>query len=69
MSAVENLTHQLGAQPPAGLTLSDVDRQQLADLIRTARKTQGEELQESLEKALEIVPRPLRGTARKVMGL
>ncbi len=69
MSAVDNLTHQLGAQPPAGLTLSEADTQQLADLIRNARKVQGEELQASLEKALEIVPRPLRGTARKVMGL
>jgi hypothetical protein len=69
MSAAETLAHQLGAEPPAGLTLSEADTQRLADLIRAARRAQGEELQASLEKALEIVPRPLRGTVRKVVGL
>ncbi|TCJ29887.1 hypothetical protein [Nocardioides jejuensis] len=69
MSAAASLAHQLGAKPPAGLTLTEDETQQLADLIKTARATQGAELEASLLKALEIVPRPLRGTVRKVVGL
>lgn len=69
MSAVASLAHQLGAEPPAGLTLSEDETQQLADLVQAARRRQGEELEASLHKALEIVPRPLRGTVRKVVGL
>ncbi|HSX69255.1 hypothetical protein [Nocardioides sp.] len=69
MSAAASLAHQLGAEPPAGLTLSEADTEQLAELIKEARRAQGEELEASLHKALEIVPRPLRGTVRKVVGL
>lgn len=69
MSASAFLAHQLGAEPPAGLDLSEADVQRLADLVRTARREQGEELEASLLKALDIVPRPLRGTVRKVVGL
>lgn len=69
MSAHASLSHQLGAEPPAGLKLSDDEAQQLADLIKTARAEQGAELEAGLLKALEIVPRPLRGTVRKVVGL
>lgn len=69
MSAAASLAHQLGAEPPVGLTLSEADTEQLAELIKEARRAQGEELEASLHKALEIVPRPLRGTVRKVVGL
>lgn len=69
MSASASLAHQLGAEPPVGLDLPDADVQRLADLVRTARQQQGEELEASLLKALDIVPRPLRGTVRKVVGL
>ncbi len=69
MSAAAALTHQLGAEPPAGLSLADPETQQLADLIKAARASQAAELEASLLKALEIVPRPLRGTVRKVVGL
>lgn len=69
MSAVASLAHQLGAEPPAGLDLPEADLQRLADLIQSARREQGEELEASLLKALDIVPRPLRGTVRKVVGL
>lgn len=69
MTARDDLTHQLGAEPPAGLTLTEAETQQLADLVKEARRRQGEELEASLIKALEIVPRPLRGTVRKVVGL
>lgn len=69
MSAHASLSHQLGAEPPAGLHLSEAEIQQLADLIRAARAEQGAELEASLHNALEVVPRPLRGTVRKVVGL
>lgn len=69
MSAVASLAHQLGAEPPTGLDLPEADVQRLADLIANARREQGEELEASLLKALDIVPRPLRGTVRKVVGL
>ena len=69
MSAAAALTHQLGAEPPAGLSLTEDDTQQLADLVKAARASQAAELEASLTKALEIVPRPLRGTVRKVVGL
>ncbi|MDO7868455.1 hypothetical protein [Nocardioides jiangxiensis] len=69
MSAAASLAHQLGAEPPAGLTLTEDETQQLADLIKAARAAQAAELEASLLKALEIVPRPLRGTVRKVVGL
>lgn len=69
MTPREDLAHQLGAEPPAGLTLTEAGTQQLADLVKEARRRQGEELEASLLKALEIVPRPLRGTVRKVVGL
>ena len=69
MSAVAALTHQLGAEPPAGLTLAEDETLQLAELIKAARARQAAELEASLLKALEIVPRPLRGTVRKVVGL
>ncbi|GGO90683.1 hypothetical protein GCM10011584_23040 [Nocardioides phosphati] len=69
MSAAASLAHQLGAEPPTGLSLSEADTGQLAALIKEARRAQGAELEASLRKALEIVPRPLRGTVRKVVGL
>lgn len=69
MSARDALREQLGAEPPPGLDLPDADLQRLADLVRNARRVQGKELEESLTKALQIVPLPLRGTVRKVVGL
>lgn len=69
MSAAAALTHQLGAEPPAGLSLTEAEAEQLAELIKAARTAQGAELEASLFAALEIVPRPLRGTVRKVVGL
>jgi hypothetical protein len=69
MSGREALQKQLRAEPPAGLGLPDDEMQELADLIRSARATQGEELQESLLGALDHLPRPLRGPIRKVFGL
>lgn len=69
MSGSEALHKQLRGAPPAGLDLSDEERQELADLIRSARATQGAELQDSLLGALEHLPRPLRGPVRKVFGL
>lgn len=69
MSGREALQKQLRAEPPAGLDLPDDELQHLADLIRSARATQGKELESSLFGALEHLPRPLRGPVRKVFGL
>jgi hypothetical protein len=69
MSGSAALHKQLNAEPPAGLDLPDDELQQLADLIREARTTQGKELEASLLSALDHIPRPLRGTVRKVIGL
>jgi len=69
MSGREALHQQLRTDPPAGLDLPDEEQQQLADLIRAARATQGKELEASLLGALDHLPRPLRGPVRKVFGL
>lgn len=69
MSGSDALSKQLRTEPPAGLSLSDDEQQRLADLILTARKDQGEELQASLLSALDHLPRLLRGPVRKVFGL
>lgn len=69
MSGREALQKQLRAEPPAALDLPDEELQQLADLIRNARATQGKELEASLLGALDHIPRPLRGPVRKVFGL
>jgi hypothetical protein len=69
MSGREALQKQLRAEPPAALDLPDEELQQLADLIRSARATQGKELEASLLGALDHIPRPLRGPVRKVFGL
>ncbi|RJS46036.1 hypothetical protein [Nocardioides cavernaquae] len=69
MSGREALQKQLRAEPPAGLDLPPEELQQLADLIRSARETQGKELEASLLGALDHIPRPLRGPVRKVFGL
>lgn len=69
MSASASLARQLGAEPPEGLDLPEADVQRLADLVRTARREQAAELEASLLTALDIVPRPLRSTVRKVVGL
>ncbi|TSE00277.1 hypothetical protein FOS14_07555 [Skermania sp. ID1734] len=64
------LAAELGAAPPAGLAdLPDAYAQRLADTLATARKSQAAELAAATTEALRHVPRPLRGTVRKVVGL
>lgn len=41
---------------------------EIEELVRDARRRQVVELRESLDHTLRIVPRPLRGLVRKVVG-
>lgn len=66
----EALATELRATPPAGLaTVSDTHAHELADLLRQAREAQQVELSAAIDEGLNVLPRPLRGTVRKVMGL
>lgn len=66
VSGSEALSRQLRAEVPAGLGISDADQERLADLVRSARKAQGAELERSLLAALDHLPRLLRGPVRKL---
>ena len=37
-------------------------------LVHQAERTQAQELRDALERTLKIVPRPLRGAVKKVVG-
>lgn len=64
------LARQLRSTPPAELgALDDAQAQDLADALREARRNQSAQLQEAATEALSSIPRPLRGTVRKVVGL
>jgi hypothetical protein len=47
--------------------LSDQDCATLLTLFQKARRTQMDALRASIDKVLRILPRPFRGTARKIM--
>jgi hypothetical protein len=67
--ALNELRRQLGGDVPAGLTrLSEAELRDLTHAIRDARHREGEALAASGERALERVPRLLRGPIRKVVG-
>lgn len=63
------LEAQLGTSIPKGVRALDEDElQDLADAIRAARRRQAEALAEAGERALNRIPRLLRGPVRKVAG-
>jgi hypothetical protein len=63
------LRRQLGGTVPDGMTrLSDAELRDLAAAVREARHRQTAALAASGERALEHVPRLLRGPIRKVVG-
>jgi hypothetical protein len=63
------LEGQLGAGPPAGLSvLSDAALGDLADAIRAARRRQAQALDQAGDRAMRKIPRLLRGPIRKVVG-
>ena len=47
--------------------LSDEEAAELLTLFQEARRTQGQAVSSAIDDALNHVPRPLRGTARKIL--
>lgn len=65
----DELARVLGTRPPAGLRkLSAEDRAHLAAAIENAHDRQMAAVAEAEERALHHVPRPLRGTVRRIFG-
>lgn len=65
----DELARVLGTRPPAGLrALSAADRAHLAAAIESARERQLAAVAEAAEQIVHHVPRPLRGTVRRLLG-
>ncbi len=68
-AARRSLEEQLEGPVPRGIAeLPAQNLAHLADAIRTARHRQAKALEEAGERALERIPRLLRGPIRKVVG-
>jgi hypothetical protein len=68
-SALSQLREQLSGDVPQGASrLGEAELRDLAHAIRDARHREGEALAAAGERALERVPRLLRGAIRKVVG-
>jgi hypothetical protein len=62
------LKPELGGSVPAGLdALSEDELDEFAGIVRAAKRSQSQELELAVEQALDIVPRLLRGTMRKIL--
>ncbi len=67
-SAMRSLEAELGDRVPDGLErLTDEELSDLADRLHDAKLRQSQSLDDAIEEALEIVPRLLRGSMRKVL--
>jgi hypothetical protein len=67
--AMRALEEQLGAKPPKGLRVLSADElEDLAAALGEARHRQVAALAEAGERALDRIPRLLRGPIRKVVG-
>jgi hypothetical protein len=55
--------------PAAPASLDSEHAAELSAQVDAALKRQRRELTDALERALEHIPRPLRGAVRRVMGL
>ena len=63
------LEAQLGARAPKGLSvLSAEELHDLAEIVRDARDRQAAVLAEAGDRALQRIPRLLRGPIRKIAG-
>jgi hypothetical protein len=56
----------MAVKVPKGLG-PDVE-QRIGELVREAEQRQAEELRRALDHTLRLVPRPLRGLVRKIVG-
>jgi hypothetical protein len=62
------LKSELGGKTPHGLdSLTETDMAGFAGILHDAKRRQSQELEESVDEALEIVPRLLRGTIRRIL--
>jgi hypothetical protein len=71
MSAVEELADELGTDTESLSFLLDADEadvRELLDAYRAARSAREQELRDAVDRALGVVPRPLRGRVRKLIG-
>ena len=63
------LEEQLGTSVPKGVgALGEAELEDLAAAVRAARRRQAKALAEAGERALNRIPRLLRGPVRKVAG-
>ena len=63
-----DLADALGRRPPEGLaTLPRSALDELTQAVHDARATQAEHLAASLDAALKVAPRPVRGLLRKLL--
>ena len=56
------------ALPPGVAALGDDVEERVLGMVEAARAQQAAELRRALDDTLRIVPRPLRGLVRKVVG-
>jgi hypothetical protein len=62
------LEAELGGHPPEGLEqLTDAQLGAFTDMLREAKRRQSGALETAVEEALEIVPRMVRGSVRKIL--
>ncbi|MEA2264423.1 MAG: hypothetical protein QOE27_6 [Solirubrobacteraceae bacterium] len=62
------LKPELGGSVPSGLeALTEDELTAFAGVVRGARRRQSQELEAAVEQALDIVPRLLRGTIRRIL--
>jgi hypothetical protein len=62
------LKPELSGGVPGGLeALTEEELRGFAGMIKVARRRQSEELEQAVDQALDIVPRLLRGTIRKIL--
>lgn len=67
--AQPTLLPRLAVDLPDGIAALGPDaRQRLDGLVAAAQQHQQQELRDALEETLRIVPKPLRGLVRKVLG-
>ncbi len=63
------LEAQLGGSAPAGVrALSETELNDLAEAVQSARRRQTASLAEAGDRALNRIPRLLRGPVRKIVG-
>lgn len=68
--ARRTLEERVAGPLPSGIAaLPSAKKQLLADALGDARRSQGQELAEAANAALQYVPKLLRGPVRKVVGL